>query len=314
MTQINVHCPLCSQPGEIYKEFSNLGIFQGRCDRCGEIHITEEAVTEAARLNKRHVLSSWFRRHQRGSGTMVPYIKKAEAEAIIADAPEYSVLEKLDRTLTEIELTTTQPGQRSRFTAAKDYPLVYAASPDEAAFYINQLAEVGYVRFDGGALITAKGFQRLEDLKRTGRSSSFAFVAMWFNPSMNAIYDDAIAPAIRGAGYRPIRVDRVEHVNRIDDEIIGRIKASRFLVADFSGQRQGVYFEAGMMLGLGRTVIWMCKEEELKETHFDTRQYNFINYKTVDEARKRLYDRIMAIEGAGPEMPGETESRRGLLS
>ncbi len=90
-------------------------------------------------------------------------------------------------------------------------------------------------------------------------------------------------------------------MNRIDDEIIGRIRASRFIVADFTGHRQGVYFEAGMMLGLGRTVIWMCKDEELKASHFDTRQYNFINYKSVDEARKRLYDRIMAIEGAGPE-------------
>jgi len=45
----------------------------------------------------------------------------------------------------------------------------------------------------------------------------------------------------------------------------------------------------------------MCKDEELANSHFDTRQYNFINYKTIDEARKRLYDRIMAIEGAGPE-------------
>jgi len=90
-------------------------------------------------------------------------------------------------------------------------------------------------------------------------------------------------------------------VNRIDDEIIGRIKASRFMVADFTGHRQGVYFEAGMMLGLGRTVIWMCKDNDLANSHFDTRQYNFINYSGVEEAQKRLYDRIMAIEGAGPE-------------
>jgi nucleoside 2-deoxyribosyltransferase len=93
----------------------------------------------------------------------------------------------------------------------------------------------------------------------------------------------------------------VEHVNRIDDEIIGRIRSSRFIVADFTGHRAGVYFEAGMMLGLGRTVIWMCKDDDLANAHFDTRQYNFINYKSVEEARKRLYDRIMAIEGAGPE-------------
>jgi nucleoside 2-deoxyribosyltransferase len=139
------------------------------------------------------------------------------------------------------------------------------------------------------------------EMQKSGRTSSLVFVAMWFAEQMNDIYDNAIEPAIRAAGYKPIRVDRIEHVNRIDDEIIGRIRASRFIVADFTGHRQGVYFETGMMLGLGRTVIWMCKDDELAASHFDTRQYNFINYKTAEEARKRLHDRIMAIEGAGPE-------------
>ena len=60
------------------------------------------------------------------------------------------------------------------------------------------------------------------------------------------------------------------------------------MVADFTGRRQGVYFEVGMMLGLGRTVIWMCKDEELAASHFDTRQYNFINYESAEEAQKRV--------------------------
>ena len=69
--------------------------------------------------------------------------------------------------------------------------------------------------------------------------------------------------AVRLAGYEPFRVDRKEHANSIDDEIIGNIRKSCFMVADFTGQRAGVYFEAGMMNGLGRTGIWMCKKEEL---------------------------------------------------
>jgi len=48
----------------------------------------------------------------------------------------------------------------------------------------------------------------------------------------------------------------------------------------------------------------MCKEEEMADSHFDTRQYNFINYKNVEEARQRLYNRIMAVEGTGPEKKG----------
>jgi len=260
----------------------------------------EDAVAEANRLGKLHILSAWFRKIRDESDVWL--VKRLDVATIIANTPEYSVLEKLDQTLVAVAAKTPEPGQRSQFTAQNDYPLVYARSVDEAAFYIRQLADLGYVQQDSGiAMIRAPGFERLIEMQKSGPTSGFVFVAMWFAEQMNDIYSNAIEPAIRDAGYKPIRVDRIEHVNRIDDEIIGRIRASRFIVADFTGHRQGVYFEAGMMLGLGRTVIWMCKDQELAASHFDTRQYNFINYKSIEEARKRLYDRIMAIEGAGPE-------------
>jgi hypothetical protein len=50
------------------------------------------------------------------------------------------------------------------------------------------------------------------------------------------------------------------------------------------------------MLGLGRKVYWMCEKSHLNNLHFDTRQCNFIDYENVSEARRRLYNRIMAID------------------
>lgn len=294
-----IKCPLCNESSQVGFDLRLPNVLIGTCDRCGYVNITEDAVEEAIRLGKTHIISAWFRRINLRDALLV---KRLDIGTIIADTPEYSALEKLDRTLVAIAHKTPEPGQFSQFTPYNDYPLVYARSFDEADFYIRQLADLGYVRQDGGIpLLVARGFQRLIEMQRSGRTSGFVFVAMWFAEQMNDIYNNAIEPAIRDARYKPIRVDRIEHVNRIDDEIIGRIKASRFIVADFTGHRPGVYFEAGMMLGLGRTVIWMCKDEELGASHFDTRQYNFINYKSVEEARKRLYERIMAIEGAGPE-------------
>lgn len=110
----------------------------------------------------------------------------------------------------------------------------------------------------------------------------------------------AIIEAVKNSGYVPIRVDEVEHVNRIDDEIISQIRASKFLISDFTLQRNGVYFEAGFMLGLGRPVIWLCEKEDLKNVHFDTRQYNTIDYGDADELRQRLQFRIEALLGKGP--------------
>lgn len=68
----------------------------------------------------------------------------------------------------------------------------------------------------------------------------------------------------------------------------------------FTGQKPGVYYEAGFMHGLGRKVIWLVEKQELDKVHFDVRQYNFIVYDAAPDAKLRLYHRIMAVEGKGP--------------
>jgi hypothetical protein len=68
------------------------------------------------------------------------------------------------------------------------------------------------------------------------------------------------------------------HINRIDDEIITRIKESKFLVVDYTGQNNGAYYEAGFARGIGIKVISTCNKDEIdnNKLHFDTRQYNTI--------------------------------------
>jgi nucleoside 2-deoxyribosyltransferase len=127
---------------------------------------------------------------------------------------------------------------------------------------------------------------------------------MWFDDSMMEAYDNGIAPAIRDAGYEPIRIDRKDHNNKIDDEIIAEIRRSRFLVADFtqggSGARGGVYYEAGFAHGLNIPVIFTCREDVIDKVHFDTRQYNHITWAKSDQLRDRLAKRISATLGDGP--------------
>ena len=101
---------------------------------------------------------------------------------------------------------------------------------------------------------------------------------------------------IEDAGYLALRIDNKEHNDKICDEIIAEIRRSKFVVADFTENRGGVYFEAGFALGLGIPVIWTVQQDFLKKegVHFDTRQYNHIAYKTGDELRSRLNNRIRA--------------------
>ena len=160
--------------------------------------------------------------------------------------------------------------------------------------------------------LTPAGVKRLEELETKAVNSEQAFVAMWFDESVNEACEKGIEQAIRDSGYRPLRIDKKEHNNNIDDEIIAEIRRSRFVVCDFTCgliahkdeqiaiSRGGVYYEAGFAQGLGIQVIWTCHADLIKHVHFDTRQFNHITWSTPEELREKLRNRIGAVIGDGP--------------
>jgi hypothetical protein len=149
--------------------------------------------------------------------------------------------------------------------------------------------------------ITPRGWAYIHSLTQGNPESRSGFIAMWFANEMNDAWK-AIDYGIRQAGYDAVRIDQKQHNNKIDDEIIAGIRRSKLLVADFTGHRGGVYFEAGLAMGIGLPVIWLCRHDHLKEVHFDTRQYNFIVWEThkLEELSKALQNRIEATLGRGP--------------
>ena len=160
-------------------------------------------------------------------------------------------------------------------------------------------------------LVTPKGFARHEESGKT-IDSSRVFVAMWFSKEMDAVYDEAIAPAIRAAGYEPVRVDREDHIGKIDDEIIAQIRRARFIIADFTAAdkekpRGGVYYEAGFAYGLGREVIYTCRADFVEALHFDTRQFNHLTWEIgkLPDFRKALQFRIERNIGQGEKTPDD---------
>jgi len=117
---------------------------------------------------------------------------------------------------------------------------------------------------------------------------------MWFDQRMNQFFNNGIKPAIEHDGTKCSRIDLLQHNNKICDEIIAEIRRSSYLVADFTGNRGGVYFEAGFAYGLGIPVIWTIRKDHLDDVHFDTRQYNHIVYETEEELKEKLLNRIKA--------------------
>jgi nucleoside 2-deoxyribosyltransferase len=181
---------------------------------------------------------------------------------------------------------------------------LFAHDNDSEDYILRQLLELGYIKLASSRApkyrqiksftIEAQGWKRLQFLQNNASIFDQAFVAMWFDPEMQNFYDAGIQPAVTGAGYRCLRIDLKEHNNQICDEMVAEIRRSRFLVADFTGNRGGVYWEAGFAHGLGLPVILTVREDHLKDVHFDTRQYSHVVYSTPVELKAKLEARIRA--------------------
>jgi nucleoside 2-deoxyribosyltransferase len=287
------------------------------CPTCGKYRVGGSARTflesvrdpeRMSRFKLSHFMRSVSdRAYGKRDNSFFPAYSTQELQDILS-RPKPAIEEKLRMLLEYLGSITAFPGELRTFDIANDYVVLCAENISEANFHLNflaseELVSLSRVEFGAGVLIrfmvTGKGWRELEKLKKIGADSFDGFIAMSFDESRDRVHD-AIEAAIRSAGYTPIRVDRVEHLNRIDDEIIARIRRSKFMVADLTKHRAGVYFEAGFMLGLGRPVIWICEKTDLRNLHFDTRQYNMIDYGSPDDLQERLLNRILANLGKGP--------------
>ena len=120
------------------------------------------------------------------------------------------------------------------------------------------------------------------------------FVAMSFSENMKKIRR-CIEEAIRDNGYEPILIDSKEHNNQIVPEIYAEIDESLFVIADLTGQRGGVYYEAGYAVAKNKPLIICCKKGEI--THFDVAQINTIFWEDENDLYERLCNRIKCSIG-----------------
>jgi hypothetical protein len=212
-------------------------------------------------------------------------------------------VQKRSRLLRILASRSEHPGEEVKLEGRMDYPIAFARGSDELDLYLDSLNQKGWVtvRREMGSkqtwsTLTFDGWEALESIDESP-SGLQAFVAMWFAPDLDTAFTDGIAPLGRTTGYEFVRVDRRQFNEKICDRIIAEINSSRFLIADVTGNRQGVYFEAGYAMGIGIPVIWTCRDSDLDKVHFDTRQYNHVVWSSSEELRTRLEARILATIG-----------------
>ncbi|MCI0429598.1 MAG: hypothetical protein L0210_03510, partial [Rhodospirillales bacterium] len=223
-------CVVCTTTAKTERD---LDWFYQQCPRCGDFQAQRRALGRLEKGNKA-VISGWIR-EQNALGDR-PKITNAQLAVIETLSPP-GVIERANRIL--LHLAKDQP-INAQFDISDPalVALTYSGDKGELGRLLSFLLDQGLIEdltIDGSFFMTLAGWLKVEELRTRPVQSSEGFVAMWFAPEMNPVYSDGFHPGILAAGYKPVRVDKVEHAGKIDDEIIAAIRRARFVAADVTG-------------------------------------------------------------------------------
>jgi nucleoside 2-deoxyribosyltransferase len=283
------------------------GVYDVDCPICGHYQITsalEDRLASGATRPDFGPILPYLRAHvrqetDRGETTLLTLENHEE----LARARMATPNESKRRKLLELIAANSRPGQFAKLDGAIALR-IDAHSAEEVAFWLKGLCTGGLVeirptidsarRKTGGEYrVSVNGFEALSPLSAQGRRG-VAFVAMSFDKARNDAFAAIKAAVEEDCGLTAVRIDRVHHNEQITDKILAGIRSAQFTIADVTGQRAGIYFEGGFAMALGRPVIWCCENSDLKNVHFDTRQFSHVVYENPSDLREKLRDRIRA--------------------
>ena len=328
-------CPICFFPTYYYDVLgSGTHNYKIRCYKCGEYILGDEAEyylkENPLDLQESSNLSGWLTSNQNFTFYRQDIIRLRKLKSLYAD-------EKAELLFREIAKKYPTPGDNipdifqliSKIVDLRrkeEFPNIGGLNENNVklglCFYAHSrsqsIKEFGYLLItyliehkgilikDGNYFrITPNGWSFFNHLQNPNQASSMAFIAMKFEEKLKEYSDDWFETAIKNAGYRPIRIDKYAHINLIDDEIIANIRKSKFIIADFTYNSPGVYYETGYARGLNIPVINLCNKEcfesEENKVHFDTNHYQFLlwEWDKGEDLSNRLKTKIEATIGKG---------------
>lgn len=338
-------CPVCKKYGHEYKSVTRFLLetlnYRFTCVRCGEFETSRDFVNyffdtpeSKENIEARAILSGIIRRSTDLHGSFRETITQENYKRIIlSSGAPLSVDGQIDTLLRAIAERARFFGEFTESEPVESWVArAYLAEYENLSALIKELEQTSapLIRKQGNSSgsfgpkamyrfsLTLAGWERIREIKSIKGEGNQAFVAMWFHDKMYEVFDNAIAPALEAVGYKPYLVSRASNNNTIDDEIRAQIRKSKILIAEVTGERAGVYYEAGFAQGLGIPVIWCCNEswetrlpsdvEPIttnvplvksckwpERMHFDTRQFPHIFWREEKDFKKQLSDRIQAL-------------------
>lgn len=270
------------------------------CPRCGQYALSDTAKWDIDAYLKGLDRNRWILSHalyKITSSQSWPLVMSNLIEQILK-------FDKLPRPDEQIDLFLLWLGNRQASMGAvvedTESAISATGSGDQAsfAFLAQQLIEAGLVKGGVAELLSAPahvhslqltiiGWQRYDQILRGMTVSRGAFMAMKFGDmETDGLYRDHFKEAVRQTGFELKRLDEGQPAGLIDDRLRVEIRQCRFLIADLTHHNNGAYWEAGYAEGLGKPVIYTCRndvfDDKERGTHFDTNHHLTIIWDPAD--------------------------------
>ena len=286
-------CDVCRSPANVRPDG---GYLVEDCSRCGDFQIDREAPQHPLLMNldehQRALLSHLIRRMQGRKRPILPFDLFASLSKRALPTPA----EMTDNLLLTIAARVGgRPGRPVSLNHSEDLPLaasIGAVDGEDVLWAVRsldaeQLISGNWLNYFTNGYLTASGWERVEELKRAHVASRYAFFARKFaNHDLDDVYENCLVQAVSETGYELRTV--TQKAGHIDAIIEDEIRRCRFLVADLTDANAGAYWEAGLAEGLGKPVIYICRDGV--QTHFDTDHRHTVRWDLakLDETAKRL--------------------------
>lgn len=128
------------------------------------------------------------------------------------------------------------------------------------------------------------------------------FVAMMFSDETNDVYQNCYKKVIQSLNYACMRIDEKDFTGSIISEITSEISDSVAIIADLTGNRGGVYYEAGVARGLQLCnhpikLLLTCKQDffNKEKVHFDVSGDNILLYNDTSDLIEKLNKRLQTV-------------------
>lgn len=299
-------CPFCGSKATAWEDRSTLkNIYRGCL--CDEFIISRDVLdnlkgNKILETDEAKKLFSGYLRNNKPITITNEFIND-KLQEILDYCQSISLDEKIYKIKNYIYQETTFLEEPIKINFENIYTLFYLKKSEELARIIRYLNETKTMHLHDDisvkpcrVALTIEGFSKIEASFKEHSQSKKVFIACKFGTNYQDKLVETIKSACTACGFEANLVsDKMDNEN-ISNKIISDIKKAKFIIADFTGQNNGVYFEAGYGMGMKKEVIRLIRKGNIKKLHFDTKQFTHIEWEENkwSELKSKLINQIDA--------------------